>query len=173
MLARHHQDHYIVRVKKFQSEPSFATGILGPSGVDPMSSDMVPHPTLRFCLAPCRSVALAGARIANSSLGKLHRIYRNQGWYRCFLPICSMYGIFTYIYHKFKPNVGKYTIHGAYGLCIQKKLLQGEYLQFVRTLRTKKKKCCDHVSPKKTNLNMEIPIDFHTKSGDGYVNPIP
>ena len=30
-------------------------------------------------------------------------------------PICSMYGIFTYIYHKFKPNVGKYTIHRAYG----------------------------------------------------------
>ena len=27
-----------------------------------------------------------------------------------------MYGIFTYIYHKFKPNVGKYTIsHGSYG----------------------------------------------------------
>ena len=24
-----------------------------------------------------------------------------------------MYGIFTYIYHRFKPNVGKYTIHGA------------------------------------------------------------
>ena len=24
-------------------------------------------------------------------------------------------GIFTYIYHEFKPNVGKYSIHGAYG----------------------------------------------------------
>ena len=24
-------------------------------------------------------------------------------------------GIFTYIYHKFKPPVGKYTIHGSYG----------------------------------------------------------
>ena len=24
-------------------------------------------------------------------------------------------GIFTYIYHKFKPHVGKYAIHGAYG----------------------------------------------------------
>ena len=29
--------------------------------------------------------------------------------------IGSMYGIFTYIYHNFKPNGGKYTIHGAYG----------------------------------------------------------
>ena len=30
-------------------------------------------------------------------------------------PIGSMYGIFTYIYHKRQPNVGKYTIHGFYG----------------------------------------------------------
>ena len=27
----------------------------------------------------------------------------------------SMYGIFTYMYHKNQPNVGKYTIHGWYG----------------------------------------------------------
>ena len=26
-----------------------------------------------------------------------------------FVPIASMYGIFTYIYHRFKPNVGEYT----------------------------------------------------------------
>ena len=32
-----------------------------------------------------------------------------------FFPIGSMYGIFTYIYHKNQPNVGKYTIHGSYG----------------------------------------------------------
>ena len=25
-------------------------------------------------------------------------------------------GIFTYIYHKHQPNVGKYTIHGSYGV---------------------------------------------------------
>ena len=31
-------------------------------------------------------------------------------------PIPSMYGIFTYIYHENQPNVGKYTIHGWYGL---------------------------------------------------------
>ena len=29
-------------------------------------------------------------------------------------PIGSMYGIFTYIYHKNPLNVGKYTIHGSY-----------------------------------------------------------
>ena len=34
-------------------------------------------------------------------------------------PIGSMYGIFTYIYHKKKqPNVGKHTIHGWYGMGI-------------------------------------------------------
>ena len=27
-----------------------------------------------------------------------------------------MYGIFTYIYHKFEPNVGESTIHGSYGV---------------------------------------------------------
>ena len=28
-----------------------------------------------------------------------------------------MYGLFTYIYHKNQPHVGKYTIHGSYGTC--------------------------------------------------------
>ena len=32
------------------------------------------------------------------------------------LPIGSMYGIFTYIWLKFMVNVGKYPIHGWYGL---------------------------------------------------------
>ena len=30
-------------------------------------------------------------------------------------PRCSMYGIFTYIWLKFMVNVGKYTLHGAFG----------------------------------------------------------
>ena len=33
-------------------------------------------------------------------------------------PICSMYGI-TYIWVIFRANVGKYSIHGAYGYTIQ------------------------------------------------------
>ena len=33
-------------------------------------------------------------------------------------PIESMYGVFTYIYHKNQPNVGKYNIHGSYGVNI-------------------------------------------------------
>ena len=32
------------------------------------------------------------------------------------IPRCSMCGIFTYVYHKFRPNVGKYTIHWASGI---------------------------------------------------------
>ena len=35
------------------------------------------------------------------------------------VPIASMYGIFTYIYHKNQPDVGKYTIHGSYGVGIK------------------------------------------------------
>ena len=34
------------------------------------------------------------------------------------LPICSMYGIFTYIWVIYGANVGKYSIHGAYGLVL-------------------------------------------------------
>ena len=33
------------------------------------------------------------------------------------LPIESMYGIYTYIRLSFMVNVGRYTIHGSYGLC--------------------------------------------------------
>ena len=41
----------------------------------------------------------------------------SKNWDRCLStyiakPIRSMYGIFTYIYHKNQPNVGIYTIHG-------------------------------------------------------------
>ena len=35
-----------------------------------------------------------------------------------FNPICSMYGIFTYICAIFGVNVGKYSIHGAFGNCL-------------------------------------------------------
>ena len=35
-------------------------------------------------------------------------------------PRCSMYGIFTYIWVIFGANVGKYSIHGASGICFQK-----------------------------------------------------
>ena len=35
------------------------------------------------------------------------------------VPISSMYGIVTYIYHKSQPNVGKYTRHGWYGVLNQ------------------------------------------------------
>ena len=38
-------------------------------------------------------------------------VLRNIGG-KLLIPIPSMYGIFTYIYHKNQPNVGKYTIHG-------------------------------------------------------------
>ena len=32
------------------------------------------------------------------------------------IPICSMSSIFTYIWVIFRANVGKYSIHGAYGI---------------------------------------------------------
>ena len=44
---------------------------------------------------------------------KFHGKYR---WGLVLVPIASMYGIFSYIYHKNQTNVGKYTIHGWYGV---------------------------------------------------------
>ena len=41
---------------------------------------------------------------------------RNNIFASLIVPIASRYGIFTYIYHKNQPNVGKYTIHGGYGV---------------------------------------------------------
>ena len=34
------------------------------------------------------------------------------------IPMCSMGLEFTYIYHQFKPNIGKYSIHGASGISL-------------------------------------------------------
>ena len=44
-------------------------------------------------------------------------VFGNFRWFLLWIlpPIGSMYGIFTNIYHKNQPNVGKYTIHGSYG----------------------------------------------------------
>ena len=44
--------------------------------------------------------------------------YEVQNKWDFSIPICSMYGIFTNICPKNHPNVGKYTIHGAYGIGI-------------------------------------------------------
>ena len=35
-----------------------------------------------------------------------------------YIPIGSMYGIFTYIWHKSMVNVDKYSIHGSYGISV-------------------------------------------------------
>ena len=58
---------------------------------------------------------LSACKSGQLQLGELTGL-ENQGqlqWEVC--PIPSMYGVFTYIYHKNQPNVGEYTIHGSYG----------------------------------------------------------
>ena len=55
-------------------------------------------------------------------------------------PISSMYGIFTYIYHTYQPNVGKYTIHGWYGFfCYESKNLDMVLTAILRFGRVLKK----------------------------------
>ena len=44
-------------------------------------------------------------------------------------PIGSMYGIFTNFYHKHHLNVGKYTIHGSYGIYIYKYIISSDFVQ--------------------------------------------
>ena len=60
------------------------------------------------------------------------RIQQNHGIHRkplfreyilfAAVPIGSMYGIYTYIWLIFVVNVGKYTIHGSYGIVTSKGL---------------------------------------------------
>ena len=59
--------------------------------------------------------------VQNLDLGELAPDGKSVGsiscaaWIHTQLPRCSMYGIFTYMYHKLRPNVGTYTVHGALG----------------------------------------------------------
>ena len=51
--------------------------------------------------------------------GQIHHYQQTSGCvHYILLPIPSMYGIFTYIWLIFMVNVGKYTIHGFYGLFV-------------------------------------------------------
>ena len=58
-------------------------------------------------------IKAAGLKMLNKT-----ESYRGGNLY----PIGSMYGIFTYIYHEFIVNVGKYTIHGSSGYDTNPKL---------------------------------------------------
>ena len=59
--------------------------------------------------------------VQNLDLGELAPDGKSVGsiscaaWIHTQLPRCSMYGIFTHMYHKLRPNVGTYTVHGASG----------------------------------------------------------
>ena len=61
---------------------------------------------------------------------KIMWLFEDVNFYPMLWPRCSMYGIFTYIWVIYGVNVGKYSIHGAYGWgCTSKSL------------------CCDFVQP--------------------------
>ena len=54
---------------------------------------------------------------SNRSKGTQQTSWNTNSYY-VYIPRYSMYGIFTYCYHKNWPNVGKYTIHWASGIYI-------------------------------------------------------
>ena len=79
-------------------------------------------------------------------------------------PIGSMYGIFTYIYHKNQPNVGVYTIHGSYG----KRLFNNFFRNKRRSLTPKKGR---HVHlQKKTE---KFPTNFNDVSRSRWLPDFP
>ena len=53
-----------------------------------------------------------------SNIIHLSCLRNHQMFMVIYIYICSMYGIFTNICPKNHPNVGKYTIHGSYGIYI-------------------------------------------------------
>ena len=83
-----------------------------------------------------------------------------------------MYGIFTYIYHKNQPNVGKYTIHGSLGHIwwVFKKIVFDDqktcmplHLQRVRTssdsfITVKVKVSWSHFRKGKTYLDVRLEV---------------
>ena len=74
------------------------------------------HPTSRWLLHQVRPGEvryLPPPFVVREILGKTCKHHRNT----MSLPIPSMYGIFPYIWLVYMVNVGKYTIHGWYGLC--------------------------------------------------------
>ena len=55
--------------------------------------------------------------IDNPTSVEIHTFSAIYRVYTGLIPQPSMYGIFTYIYHKDQPNLGiYYTIHGRYGI---------------------------------------------------------
>ena len=68
-------------------------------------------------------VTVKRCHLSTPCVGLVDLVNKNMPVFRKALPIRSMYGIFTYIYHKFKPHVGKYTIHGWYGLVLATQVL--------------------------------------------------
>ena len=63
---------------------------------------------------PSSSNSLSIWKEATYQLPRIYQVTRLGPGFQIY-PIGSMYGIFTYIYHKHQPNVGEYTIHGSYG----------------------------------------------------------
>ena len=83
----------------------------------------MPKPRLIAKVPPARHDELVVNGLPLSGVGVIIDLRLRSGgssvflWFRFVLvPRCSMYGMFTYIWVIFRANVGKYSIHGAYGV---------------------------------------------------------
>ena len=102
--------------------------------IDPISVGIHPFPSQRD-IPSCqvtrldlrnlrRAAAIFDARsvplvLNQAVVGSCRCLFRdlNHDWGSGSYPICfNVWNIYLYIYHKFRPNVGKYTIHWVFGI---------------------------------------------------------
>ncbi len=83
------------------------------------------------------------------------------------------YGIFTYTYHKNQHNVGKYAIHGSYGLGIKKKWIDKSFpLRFSEKFKSPNSTdCCGQIHTHDLHRQWQI-IDKWCGMGKRYPSQI-
>ena len=87
------------------------------------------------------------------------------------IPICSMYGIFTYIWVIFRAHVGKYSIHGSYGIVACLTNMSCFNNTYVWTQVSRKRHCLLDVTPSSCGWN-HWP-NLHVPCFPGFPSTIP
>ena len=94
-------------------------GLFAQTAVPTWNTSCARSPTTHF-LAPALidEATMHGQESARSQLAVILRFDIAQFLsLKQYIPRCSMYSIFTYIWLIYGVNIGKYSIHGAYRIC--------------------------------------------------------
>ena len=86
-----------------------------PAMAGPTSTYLGPYLSIWLAIrhegSACEGIAKPQCKVQSMT-----KLFQSVSSFAICIPIGSMYGIFTYIWFKFMVNVGKYTIHGSYGI---------------------------------------------------------